>query len=156
MTIMESGLTCIGSSVPTTTLQVVGSFTTGLVTITATDAITALEHAGRINLLGEVGGNALVTLTLPDATGTGNVYKFVVSVVNTSNYKFVVPDADNTIDGQIMITDTITLNGTTTGGGSIGDYIELIDIAANQWTVSGMVTCPAGSDDATMFSETVS
>ena len=52
--------------------------------------------------------------------------------------------------------DTITLNGTTTGGGMIGDYIELIDIATNRWAVNGMVTCPAGSDDATMFSATVS
>ena len=51
--------------------------------------------------------------------------------------------------------DTIYLNGTTTGGGQIGDYIELIDIATNQWAVNGMVTCPAGSNDATMFSSTM-
>jgi len=173
LTIQDDGNVGIGpfSAATTTTLQVTGSFTTGLVTIAATDAITAAEHAGRTNLLGEVGGNELVTLTLPDATGTGNVYKFIVSVVNTSSYKFLVPDASNTIDGQIMImdadliipnvyhtaadTDTIILNGTTTGGGSIGDYIELTDIATDQWAVSGMVTCPAGNDDATMFSATV-
>jgi len=161
----------IGTDTPATTLQVVGSFTTGLVTIAETDVITAAEHAGRTNLLGEVDGNLLVTLTLPDATGTGNVYKFIVSVVNTSSYKFVAPDADNTIDGQIIITDadgtaatsfvtaattdTIILNGGTSGGGAIGDYIELTDIAANQWAVSGMVTCAAGSNIATMFSATV-
>ena len=157
---------------PLTTLHVDGSFSTGLVTIAATDSITAIEHAGRINLLGEVGGNALVTLTLPLATGTGNIYKFVVSVINTSNYIIKVVNAAHTMQGQIMITDndtdvpnvfhtgasadTITLNGTTTGGGMIGDYIELIDIATNRWAVNGMVTCPAGSDDATMFSATVS
>ena len=148
-----------------------------LVTITATDAITQFEHAERnnlkrVNLLGEVGGNALVTLTLPHATGSGDTYKFVVSVVNTSNYVVKVVDADHTIGGQIVITDadstaatsyiatgtddTITLNGTTTGGGQIGDYIELIDIAEHQWAVSGMVTCPAGSNIADMFSATVS
>ena len=148
------------------------SVTKGLVTITATDALTAAEHAGRTNLLGEVGGNALVTLTLPDAAGTGNVYKLVVSVVNTSNYVIKVLDADTTIDGQIVITDadgtaatshvtaaatdTITLNGTTSGGGAIGDYIELIDIAEHQWVVSGMTTCAAGSNIATPFSATVS
>ena len=106
------------------------------------------------------------------ATGTGSVFKFVVSVVNTSNYLIKVADATDTIDGQIVITDadgtdassmvtaaasdTITLNGTTTGGGAIGDYVELIDIASNQYTVSGMVTCAAGSNPATMFSATVS
>ena len=36
------------------------------------------------------------------------------------------------------------------------DYVELIDIAANQWAVNGMVTCAAGSNIATMFSATVS
>ena len=149
-----------------------GGISHSLVTIAATDAITEAEHAGRTNLLGEVGGNAEVVLTLPDATGTGNVYKFIVSVVNTSNYKFVCPDADNTISGQIIITDadgtvpasfvtaattdTIILNGTTSGGGAIGDYIELTDILANKWAVSGMVTCAAGSDIASMFSTTVS
>ena len=51
---------------------------------------------------------------------------------------------------------SITLNGTTTGGGAIGDYVEVIDIASNQYSVSGMVTCAAGSNIATMFSATVS
>jgi len=49
-------------------LEVNGSFKAGLVTITATGAITAATHAGRILLLGEVGGNAQATLTLPAAT----------------------------------------------------------------------------------------
>ena len=146
--------------------------TVDLVTLTATASITSAAHAGRTLLMGEVGGDAAATFTLPAATGTGSVFKFVVSVVNTSNYLLKVADATDTIDGQIMITDadgtdassmvtaaasdTITLNGTTTGGGAIGDYIEVIDIASNQYAVSGMVTCAAGSNPATMFSATVS
>tara|TARA_A100001015_G_scaffold294261_1_gene371829 strand:- start:1447 stop:2619 length:1173 start_codon:yes stop_codon:yes gene_type:complete len=143
---------------------------TGVTTITATDTITRLEHANRINLLGEVGGNAAVTLTLPAATGSGDIYKFVVSVVNTSNYVFKVADATDTIDGTIMFLadggntvvgfeadgtdDTITLDGTTTGGAAIGDYVELIDIAANQYAVRGNLT--ATGTEATPFSATVS
>ena len=146
--------------------------TTDILTLTATASITSAAHAGRTLLMGEVGGNAEATFTLPAATGTGSIFKFVVSVINTSNYLVKVADATDTIDGQIMITDadgtdassmvtaaasdTITLNGTTTGGGAIGDYVEVIDIASNQYAVSGMVTCAAGSNPATMFSATVS
>ena len=140
-------------------------------TFTATDAITAAEHAGRINLLGEVGGNALVTLTLPDATGSGNRYEFIVSVQNTSNYVIKVPDADNTITGQIMYldedgnavtsfptvaaSDTITINGGTTGG-LVGDTLTLTDIAADKYAVQGTMRVASGADPATPFSATVS
>ena len=68
-------------------LTLTGSFLPAIHTFVATDAVTITEHAGRTLLLGEVGGNAAVTLTLPAATGTGAVYKFIVSVTNTSNYK---------------------------------------------------------------------
>ena len=146
--------------------------TTDILTLTATASITSAAHAGRTLLMGEVGGNAAATFTLPAATGTGSIFKFVVSVVNTSNYLIQVADATDTIDGQIVITDadgtaatsfvtaatsdTITLNGSTSGGGAIGDYVEVIDIASNQYAVNGMVTCAAGSNIATMFSAAVS
>ncbi len=152
-------------------LTLTGSFKQAIHTFTATDAITEAEHAGRTLLLGEVGGNAEVTLTLPDATGSGTTYKFVVSVTNTSNYVIKVPDANNTIDGIITYldldgtavtgygtaatSDTITLNGTTTGG-LLGDHLELIDIATDQWHVRGCMRVPTGSNPATPFSATVS
>ena len=148
-----------------------GSFKQAIHTFTGDDAITETEHAGRTLLLGEVGGNAQVTLTLPDATGSGTTYKFVVSVTNTSNYIIKVPDANNTIDGIITFldmdgtavtgygtaatSDTITLNGTTTGG-LLGDHIELIDILADKWHVRGCLRVPTGSNPATPFSATVS
>jgi hypothetical protein len=141
-----------------------------VVTITATDSITFAEHAGNINLLGEVGGDALVTLTLPEATGSGDIYKFIVSVVNTSNYVIATADAANcgiygtlnildvdsnaqTAYAGVAADDKITLNGTTTGG-QIGDWLELTDIATDQWSVRGNLVCPAGSDVADPFSST--
>ena len=152
--------------------QNVDRHTRDIVTLTATASITTADHSGRTLLMGEVGGDAAATFTLPAATGTGSVFKFVVSVINTSNYLIKVADATDTIDGQIVITDadgtaaasmvtasasdTITLNGTTARGGGIGDYVELFDIASNQYAVNGMVTCAAGSNPATMFSATVS
>ena len=145
-----------------------GSFSQAVHTFVATDAITSAEHAGRILLLGEVGGNADVVLTLPDATGSGNVYEFIVTVTMASNtYKIVCPDADNTITGQIQyldedgtsaassptvaVSDTITLNGGTQGG-LVGDTLTLIDIAADKWMVKGLMRVAAGADPATPFS----
>ncbi len=151
-------------------LTLTGSFLPAIHTFVATDAVTITEHAGRTLLLGEVGGNALVTLTLPDATGSGATYKFIVTVANTSNYVIKVPDANNTIDGIMMYldedgtavsafptvaaSDTITLNGGTTGG-LIGDYLEIVDIAADQYHVRGVMRVAAGANPATPFSATV-
>ena len=177
MTVTSGGLTVTAGGITVTagTTDLSGSLIRDLVTLTADTTITNAAHAGRILLMGEVGGNASATFTLPAATGTGAEFKFIVSVVNTSNYVIQVT-GDDTIDGSVVVTndstdggtasliswptvaasDTITLNGTTTGGGAIGDYVELIDIASNQYAVSGMVTCAAGSNIATMFSATVS
>jgi ribosome-interacting GTPase 1 len=120
--------------------------------------------------MGEVGGDAAATFTLPAATGSGAEFQFIVSVVNTSNYVIKVADATDTIDGSVVLhqdsantvvsfntasdSDTITLNGTTTGGVSIGDEITLIDIATNQYMVKGILT--ASGTEATPFSASVS
>jgi hypothetical protein len=154
-----------------TQLTLTGSFLPAIHTFTATDAVTIAEHAGRTLLLGEVGGNGLVTLTLPAATGSGATYKFIVSVANTSNYVIKVADASDTIDGimlyldedgtavtafpTVAASDTITLNGGTTGG-IIGDYLELVDIATDQYHVRGVMRVAAGANPATPFSATVS
>lgn len=139
-----------------------------MTTVTATGAVTAAAHGGRTMLLGEVGGDAAVTVTLPAATGTGNKYRFVVSVVNTSNYvvaalttdvlKGVVVMLDNdsnAVTGYAAsgTDDKITLNGTTTGG-QIGDWLEFQDILSGTWHVSGALMVPAGSNVADPFSAT--
>jgi hypothetical protein len=139
------------------------------VTLVATGDITAAAHSGRKLYMGEVGGNAAATFTLPAATGSGATYHFIVSVVNTSNYVIQVT-GDDTIDGSVILhqdsantvvsfntaatSDTITLNGTTKGGVSIGDELTLIDSASNQYTVKGVLT--ASGTEATPFSAAVS
>jgi lipopolysaccharide assembly outer membrane protein LptD (OstA) len=121
--------------------------------------------------MGEVGGNALATFTLPAATGTGNIYKFIVSVVNTSNYVIKVPDSSHTFSGSVNIldidgtaqaafpaivnSDTITLNGTTQGGAAIGNFIEIIDILSDKFMVFGQLTCSSSTNPVTPFSATV-
>ena len=143
---------------------------TPIVTLTATGNITAATHAGKTLLMGEVGGNAAATFTLHAATGSGAEYRFIVSVVNTSNYKIQVANANDTIDGSVILhqdsantvqtfntaatSDTITLDGTTTGGVSIGDELTLVDMASNQYSVKGVLT--ASGTEATPFSAAVS
>jgi hypothetical protein len=148
----------------------IADVSTRLVTITATGAITEAEHEGRVNLLAEVGGDAAVTLTMPAALGTGAKYDFYVGVVNTSGYviqkassdvfsgKAQIWDADASTGALVFdaagssSSDVITLNGTTTGGGRIGDRVRLIDLKAGVWGVEILGHCAAGSNPATPFS----
>jgi hypothetical protein len=123
-----------------------------MVTSSGTENITVAAHAGRIVLL--TGAGAL-TRTLPAATGTGNIYRFVVGVVNASHIITVngTPGTDTIDGGAIGMQDggdtvegweadgadnTVTLNGTTTGG-QIGDWVEIIDIAAGQFSVTAQI-----------------
>lgn len=140
-------------------------------TIVASETLTAAD-SGKTIMMSEVGGNALVELVLPVATGSGNKFRFVVGVVNTSNYVIEVADATDLMYGNIITnstgdtpdlaqpwptaadSDTITLNGTTTGGAAIGDYVELEDVATNTWIVNGVTT--SSGAEATPFSAAVS
>jgi hypothetical protein len=139
-----------------------------IATLTASTTLTQESHDGKTLLMGASG--AALTFTLPAARGTGAKFKFRVSVVNTSNYLIKVANATDTMDGSILslndaadtvsgwetasTSDTITLDGTTTGGVSIGDWVELEDIASGQWAVTGITT--SSGTEATPFSATVS
>lgn len=97
------------------------------------------------------------TVTLPAATGSGVRFKFLVTTLATSNAHVVstVPSTDvfigtiagvsddpATVKGWIAgATDnTITLNRSTTGSVSKGEWFEVQDIAAGVWSVTGMIT----------------
>lgn len=146
----------------------VADVSTRVVTLTGDTAIDLATHEGKTLLLGEVGGNALLTSTLPAATGSGAKYPFKVAVVNTSNYVITKTDTD-VFKGVVTMLDndsnaataysasgtdnTLTLNGTTTGG-QIGDWVEFEDILAGVWAVRGALVVPAGSNVADPFSAT--
>lgn len=143
---------------------------TRLVVITATGAITEVAHEGKTCLLQEAGGNALVTLTLPAATGGGGRYRFVVNEVNTSSYVIAAATGADIFTGCIIgndgggvtttlrwqagaTDDTLTLNGTTQGGVTRGDWVEFEDIAADRWAVRGVVN--QSGAEVTPFSDAV-
>ena len=132
----------------------------------ATLTVTNATHAGRIVTLNRAAG---IAVTLPVATGTGARFTFFVGTTITSNTTTIkVPDANGTMRGNAIVlqdggdtmvgfeagstADTITLNGTTTGG-LLGDIIELVDVGTDLWMVR--CTLAATGTEATPFSATV-
>ncbi len=142
--------------------------TTRFVSLAVSTTISQAVHESRFILMG--GAGAARTFTLPNATGSGSVYRFVVGTVNTSGYLIKSNRGADVMKGQVIHTnsgsagaargwypaatdDTITLNGTTTGGSNVGDWVELVDAAANTWVVNGITT--GTGTVATPFSDTV-
>ena len=122
-----------------------------LVSLTGTASIGS-THEGR-DLF--VTGTDAATYTLPQATGSGARYRFIMGEVNTNGTVIQVNDATDEFAGTLFQTDTdtsdalismpclaadnfdtVTLNGTTTGG-IVGDVIQFLDVATNVWHISG-------------------
>lgn len=128
----------------------------------ATKTAGASDEGG-IVLLDTAAGT---TVTLPAATGTGNKFKFIVSVKPTSNQHRIDAPGTSVFYGSINILDLdaaaqgafasgsgnnrIDFNGTTKGG-QVGDMIEVVDIGTNAYAVFGQARCPAGSNPVTPF-----
>lgn len=116
--------------------------------------------------------------TLPAATGSGARFRFYVKTLATSaSHKIQVANANDFMIGIINGTrvdvgnavlgfaaansgvvatnsDTITLNRSTTGSVSKGEWIEVEDVLANTWAVSGVLSA-TGAAFASPFSAAV-
>lgn len=138
------------------------------ISITADVTVDRDVHANGPLLRFAVAAGA--TVTLPASAGTGDRYRFHVHTTITSNSaKIQVANATDVMQGMIVTaqdggdtaviwetastSDTITLNGTTTGGIK-GDYIELEDAISGFWRVLGFTS--ATGTEATPFSAAVS
>ncbi len=136
------------------------------INITASTTLDA-RHAGTSLLVLAAAG---LTLTLPAATGTGRVYEIEIHTTVTSNSVVIkVANATDVMQGTADIaqdsadtevtfetastSDTITLNGSTTGGIK-GDRIVLKDIKTGFWQVNADLS--GTGTEATPFSATVS
>lgn len=133
----------------------------------ATQTLTSASAGKTINLDTAAGS----VITLPAATGSGALYRFVVSVLATSNSHIVkVGNVSDAMQGIILsmddtaansvgfaavagTDDTITLNRSTTGSVTIGEQFEIRDFAVNRFQVTGVVSNTG--TPATMFSATV-
>jgi hypothetical protein len=130
----------------------------------ATLAVTADAYNGQTINLSRAAG---IVVTLPAATGTNAVYKFVVTTaVTTNNYIIQVANATDTMNGLASVagttgsvfstlpaSDTITMSGSTTGG-LVGSYVQITDIATGEFLVTAALV--GSGTPATPFSAAVS
>lgn len=137
----------------------------GIVTVAdATVTITDDAHVGQRVVFNRAAG---VTATLPAATGSGNRYEFIGAIDATGN-QIIQVTGNDTMAGVAYLgndsagascfytaatSDTITLDGSTTGGLK-GWRVICDDIAADTWAV--LVMSEASGTEATPFSAAVS
>ena len=137
----------------------------GVVTLTASATLDKNAHAGKVIAISAEAG---LTVTLPASSGSGMSFEIVVATTVTSNdYIVQVANATDVIQGVIGLatdisgtniptastTDTITMNGTTTGGIK-GSRLVLTDVASGVWALSGALV--TSGTEATPFSAAVS
>lgn len=128
----------------------------------STLTLTQAKHRGKTIMLDTLTGSVV---TLPAATGSGAVYEFIVKVVNTSNTHEISCASGDKMQGLIFTEDSATvtgyvatagtsvnvsLNGTTTGGLTIGNWVTVQDVATNRYQVTGMTS--SSGTAATPFS----
>lgn len=127
-------------------------------------AVTADAYNGQTIVVSRAAGTAV---TLPASSGSQASYKIQLATSVTSNSTTIkVANATDIMQGTAVVTaatpgafyttatsDTITLNGSTTGG-LAGSYVELTDIAVGIWLVRAVLV--GSGTVATPFSATVS
>jgi hypothetical protein len=133
----------------------------------ATLAVTEALHDGKIITLDKADG---MTVTLPAATGSGAVFTFVAGILMTADcviqvngtpgtdimtgHSFLATATETT--GVLFATaadsDTITLNGSTSGGLK-GNVVRVVDIASGLYWVEAVGA--ASGAEVTPFSAAV-
>lgn len=155
----------LGGTDMTATLAALANNAARYVVAGPTKTLTSANDKQTIKL-GDLAGS---TVTLPAATGSGVRFRFLVTVLATSNSHIIktAPSTDvfiGVIAGARVdstnvplafaaqsTSNTITLNRTTTGSVTLGEYLEIEDVAAATWEASGFLTS-TGASFATPFS----
>jgi len=154
----------------TSTNGFIGSLTGAVVTAPAASATAATltvdsTYAGKVTPLNRAAG---IAVTLPAAVGSGAEYRFYIGTTITSNSTTIKVVGNDVMTGTAIVandtdasasifetaadSDTITFNGSTTGG-IRGALVELVDVATDTWWVR--ITGAATGAEATPFSATV-
>ena len=156
-----------GSAIAEATMTQLRAYLNNIVNLTATTlTVTAALHNGKMITINTA---APAVITLPQATGTGNKYRFCFLVAATATASTIkVANATDILTGYVLAVttttdnaegfkttatdDTMTFNGTTKGG-VVGDQIEIIDVKTGVFLVNAF-TAPTGTE-ATPFSAAV-
>src|ERR1043166_4434331 len=114
------------------------------IAVTASATLNRTTHAGNVVNLNVATG---CTITLPASAGTGDVYEiFVLTTVTSNNYIIQVANSTDILAGAVHLTtdiagtsmptsttsDTITMNGSTTGG-LRGTWLRFKDMSTGFW-----------------------
>lgn len=134
------------------------------ITITAATTLSRRPHAGNIVNLNSTTGRII---TLPASAGNGDVYTlFIGATVSSGSHVLQVANSTDVLQGVVALTadiagtpmpttttsDTITMNGGTTGG-VVGTWIRVTDAVAGFWMLEGSLICVG--TEATPFSAAV-
>lgn len=134
------------------------------VTITAATTLSRNLHAGVVTNLDSTTGRII---TLPASSGKGDVYTvYVKTTVSSGNHVVQVANSTDVMNGGIGLTtdiagstlptaastDTITMNGSTTGG-LAGTWMRFTDAVSGFWMLEGNLNCTG--TEATPFSAAV-
>lgn len=135
------------------TYAVLRSEMNAVVATTATTlSISAASHAGKMVVINSA---SPIAVSLPAATGTGNVYKFKFGVAATGTSSTIAANGSDVIEGLAIVHTTDTLvqasswattatsdkveaNGTTKGGVP-GDTWVFVDAESAVWQVNGVI-----------------
>jgi hypothetical protein len=131
------------------------------ITVTTNVSIDRDTFVDTICVIDRAGG---LTVTLPASTGKGDVYRFYVKTTVTADCTIaalttdifqgaiaVSTDIGGTVAPCTATSDKLVMNGSTTGG-LLGSYVEVKDVLAGTWAVSGALI--ASGTEATPFSAT--
>ena len=135
------------------------------VTITAATTLAFANHAETNVVLNSSTGRII---TLPASSGSGRRFNiFVHTTVSSGNHVIAVANGTDIMVGGVSVStdiagvtclatatdDTITMNGSTTGGVK-GSVVHLTDIVSGFWSVEGFLVSTGA--EATPFSAAVS
>lgn len=132
---------------------------------TAATTLTFPNHAETIVTLSSTTGRII---TLPASAGTGKKFTiYINTTVSSGNHVIAVANATDIMTGGVSVStdiagvtclatatdDTITMNGSTTGGVK-GSVVHLTDVVSGFWNVEGFLV--STGSEATPFSAAVS